>query len=103
MFLNCERALGAGEENGEKACSHVSGLEASFVFPDGPGTSTIERLMRVNFFAKTKTNIGNLSLSRWKTIEILKTVRFQRLNFTSKPKGYLLQTIKLCVRKADRT
>ena len=57
-------------------------------------TSTIGRLMRVNFFAKTKTNIGNLLLSRWKTIEILKTVRFQSLNFTSKPKGYLLQTTK---------
>ena len=51
--------------------------------------------MRVNVFAKTKTNIGNLLLSRWKTIEILKTVRFQSLNFTSKPKGYLLQTTKL--------
>ena len=51
--------------------------------------------MRVNFFAKTKTNIGNLPLSRCKTIEILKIVRFQSLNFTSKPKGYLLQTIKL--------
>ena len=51
--------------------------------------------MRVNFFAKTKTNIGNLPPSRWKTIEILKIVRFQSLNFTSKPKGYLLQTIKL--------
>ena len=50
----------------------------------------IARLMRVNFF--TKTNIGNLPRSRWKTIEILKTVRFQSLNFTSKPKGYLLQT-----------
>ena len=95
MFQNCERALGAGEENGEKACSHVSGLEASFVFPDGPGTSKIERLMRVNFFTKTKPNIGNLPLSRWKTIEILKIVRFQSLNFTSKPKGYLLQTTKL--------
>ena len=45
-----------------------------------------------NFFAKTKTNIGHLPLSRWKTIEILKEVRFQSLNFTSKPKGYLLQT-----------
>ena len=31
----------------------------------------------------------------WKTIEILKIVRFQSLNFTSKPKGYLLQTTKL--------
>ena len=51
--------------------------------------------MRFNFFAKTKPNIGNLPLSRWKTIEILKIVRFQSLNFTSKPKGYLLQTIKL--------
>ena len=51
--------------------------------------------MRVNFFAKTKTNIlGNLLLSRWKTIEILKTVRFQSLNFSSKPKGYQLQTTK---------
>ena len=51
--------------------------------------------MRVNFFTKTKTNIGNLPPSRWKTIEILKIVRFQSLNFTSKTKGYLLQTIKL--------
>ena len=51
--------------------------------------------MRVNFFAKTKTNIGNLPLSLWNTIEILKIVRFQSLNFTSKPKGYLLQTTKL--------
>ena len=62
---------------------------------EGPGTSTIARLMQVNFFAKTKTNIGNLPLSRWKTIEILKIVKFQSLNFTSKPKGYLLQTTKL--------
>jgi len=51
--------------------------------------------MRVNFFTKTKTNIGNLPRSRWKTIEILKIVRFQSSNFTSKPKGYLLQTTKL--------
>ena len=37
---------------------------ASFVFPDGPGTSAIARLMRVNFFEKkTKTNIDNLPLS----------------------------------------
>ena len=67
----------------------------SFVFPGGPGTSAIVRLMRVNFFAKTKTNIDNLPLSRWKTIEISKIVRFQSLNFTSKPVGYLLQTTKL--------
>ena len=46
----------------------------------------IARLMWVNFFANAKTNIGNLPLSHWKTIEILKTVRFQSLNFTSKPK-----------------
>ena len=68
MFLNCEPALGAGEENGEKACSHVSGI-GKFRIPRRPWTSTIERLMGVNFF--------------------------QSLNFTSKPKGYLLQTIKL--------
>ena len=53
------------------------------------------RLMRVNFFAETKPNIVNLPLSRWKTIEILKIVRFQRLHFISKSKGYLLQTTKL--------
>jgi len=47
--------------------------------------------MQVNFFAKTKTNIGNLPLTRWKTIEILKILRFQSLNFTGKPKRYLLQ------------
>ena len=51
--------------------------------------------MRVNFFAETKTNIGNLPLSRWKTIKILKIVRFQSLNFISKPKGYLLRPTKL--------
>ena len=51
--------------------------------------------MRVNFFAKTKTNIGYLPLIRWKTIEIFKIVRFQSLNFTSKPKRYLFQTTKL--------
>ena len=68
MFLNCEPALGAGEENGEKACSHVSGI-GKFRISRRPWTSTIERLMGVNFF--------------------------QSLNFTSKPKGYLLQTIKL--------
>ena len=44
--------------------------------PDGPGASTIAKLMRVNFFAKTKTNKGNMPMSRWKTIEIFKTVRF---------------------------
>ena len=41
-----------------------------------PGASTIAKLMRVNFFAKTKTNKGNMPMSRWKTIEIFKTVRF---------------------------
>ena len=52
--------------------------------------------MRVSFFAKAKTNVGPLPLSRWKTIEILKIVlRFQSLNFTGNPKGYLLQTTKL--------
>ena len=51
--------------------------------------------MWVNFFAKTKTNIGNLPLGRWKTIVILNIVRFQSLKFTSKPKGYLLGTTKL--------
>ena len=44
---------------------------------------------------KNKTNRGNLPLSRWKTMEISEIVRFQSLNFTSKPKGYLLQTPKL--------
>ena len=44
---------------------------------------------------KTKTNVFNLPLSHWKTIEILKIVRFQSLNFTSKPKGCLLQKTKL--------
>ena len=43
--------------------------------------------MQVNFFAKTKTNMSNLPPSRWKTTEILKIVKFQSLNFTSKPKG----------------
>ena len=51
--------------------------------------------MWVNFFAKTKTNIGSLPLGRWKTIGILNIVRFQSSKFTSKPKGYLLGTTKL--------
>ena len=67
----------------------------SFVFPGSPRTSTIARLMRVKFFTKTKTNIGNLLRSRWKMIEISKKVRSQSLNFTIKPKGYLLQATKL--------
>ena len=49
----------------------------------------------VGQFTKTKTNIGNLPRSRWKTMEIFKKVRFQSFNFTSKPKEYLLQTTKL--------
>ena len=40
-----------------------------------------------DFFAKTKINIGNFPLRHWKTIVILKIIRFQSLNFTSKPKG----------------
>ena len=47
------------------------------------------------FEKKKKKNIDNLPLSRWKMIEISKIVRFQSLNFTSKPMGYLLQTTKL--------
>ena len=39
--------------------------------------------------------MGNLPLSLWKTIEVSKIVRFQSLNFTSKPKVYLFQTTKL--------
>ena len=31
-------------------------LIGMFRIPDGPGKSTIARLMRVNFFAETKTN-----------------------------------------------
>ena len=39
-------------------------------------------LMRVNLLAKTKAYIGKLRLSRWKTIDIMKIIRFQSL------KGY---------------
>jgi len=35
MFLNCERALGAGEKNGERTCSHVSGI-GKFRIPRRP-------------------------------------------------------------------
>ena len=55
----------------------------------------IARLMRVIFLEKTKTNIGKLRLSRWKTIQIMKLIRFQSSNFTSPLKGYLFQTTKL--------
>ena len=44
---------------------------------------------------KKKNMQGNLPLSRWETIEILKIIRFQSLNFTRKPKGGLSQTTKL--------
>ena len=47
----------------------------------------IARLMQVDFFAKTKTNMDDLLLSHRTTIEFLKIVRFQSLNFTSEPKG----------------
>ena len=42
-----------------------------------------------------KTNIDKLRLSRWKTIQIMKIIRFQSSNFTSTLKGYLFQTEKL--------
>ena len=48
-----------------------------FRIPRRPGMSMITTLMRVNFFAKTKTNIANLPLSRRKTIEILKQKDFK--------------------------
>ena len=47
----------------------------------------IARQMQVDFFAKTKTNMDDLPLSHRTTIEFLKIVRFQSLNFTSEPKG----------------
>ena len=56
--------------------------------------SMIARLMRVNYLAKTK-RIRKLRLSRWKTIEIMKVIRFQSSNLNSKLKEYLLQTTKL--------
>ena len=41
-------------------------LIGRFRIPRWPrGKSTIARLMRVNVFAETKTNIVNLPLSRW--------------------------------------
>ena len=39
--------------------------------------------MRVNLLAETKAYIGKLRLSRWKTIEIMKIIRFQSLKVTS--------------------
>ena len=36
-----------------------------------------------------------MRLSRWKTIQNMKIMRFQSLNFTSTLKGYLFQTVKL--------
>ena len=36
-----------------------------------------------------------MRLSRWKTIQIMKIIRFQSSNFTSTLKGYLFQTAKL--------
>ena len=47
--------------------------------------SMIARLMRVNYLAKTK-RIRKLRLSRWKTIEIMKVIRFQSSNLNSKLK-----------------
>ena len=51
----------------------------------------IVRLMRVNFSPKTKTNSGKMWPSRWKTIQIMKIIRFQSSNFTSKLRGHLLK------------
>ena len=56
--------------------------------------SMIARLMRVNYLTKTK-RIRKLRLSRWKTIEIMKVIRFQSSNLNSNLKEYLLQTTKL--------
>ena len=54
----------------------------------------IARLMLVNFLTKTK-KIGELRLSRWKTIQIMKIIRFQSSNFTITLKEYLFQTAKM--------
>ena len=56
--------------------------------------SITARLMRVNYLAKTK-RIRKLRLSRWKTIAIMKIIRFQSSNFNSNLKEYLFQTTKL--------
>ena len=56
--------------------------------------SMTARLMRVNYLAKTK-RIRKLRLSRWKTIAIMKIIRFQSSNFNSNLKEYLFQTTKL--------
>ena len=60
----------------------------------------IARLMRVNFLANRKTNIGKLRLSCWKTIQIMDIGRFQSSNFTSKLKGVSNNKI---VERAGRT
>ena len=60
----------------------------------------IARLMQVNFLASTKTNIGKLRLSCWKTIQIMDIVRFQSSTFTSKIKGVSNNKI---VERAGRT
>ena len=56
--------------------------------------SITARLMRVNYLAKKK-RIRKLRLSRWKTIAIMKIIRFQSSNFNSNLKEYLFQTTKL--------
>ena len=43
--------------------------------PDGPGASTIAKLMRVNFFAKTKTNKGNMPICQFQRHKILHSLR----------------------------
>ena len=55
----------------------------------------IARLQRVNFLARTHTNISKLRQSRWKTIEIMKIVQSSNVTSKLKLKGYLFQTKKL--------
>ena len=77
FVLQVSRLQNTGVKLGHAKMFRALQVIGKFRIPNGPWTSTIARLMRVNFFAKT--NVGNLPLSRWKTIEILKNSKISKL------------------------
>ena len=62
----------------------------------------IARLMLVNFLTKTKTNIGKLRLSRWKTIQVMKIKKISKLILYQYAEGISVSNSKT-VERADRT
>ena len=78
MFLNCERALGAGKKNGERAYSHVWGI-GKFRIPRLPWDEHDWEANAGQLLRKNKTNIGNLPAASLENDRNLKNSKISKL------------------------